>query len=198
MVFRPIGAKAATAEYRVYTRKLKEADVPNGIFPIPQFASQASPAADGRASLYLRMRTRWRRDRLDEELASGVDPGSSPELSVRAEQLRSQEVRARLANAIVEKLGTAHEPNLGRFTPAGGRQHAVIREYADNLRALVARLRDDQPIDLQGAALTARLVNDRTSPLHRQGSDSLGSAVLSARLALDRSMPVQRDLSQAA
>ena len=172
--------------------------MPNGIFPIPQFHSHSNPAADARPTLTLRMRTRWRRDRLDDELASGVDPASSRELSLRGAQLQSPEVRSRLANAIVEVLGRAHEPNLGRFTAAGHRQHAEVREYADNLRALVARLREDQPIDLQGAAMTARLVNDRTSPLHRQGSDSLGSAVLSARLALERSVPVPRELSQAA
>jgi len=172
--------------------------VPNGIFPIPQFHPHPSRSAAARPTLTLRMRTRWRRDRLDDELASGVDPASSPELSLRAAQLQAPAVRSRLANAIVEKLGKAHEPNLGRFTPAGHRQHAEVRDYADNLRALVARLRDDEPIDVPGAAMTARLVNDRTSPLHRQGSDSLGSAVLSVRLALDRSAPTQQVLSQAA
>jgi len=155
--------------------------MPNRIFTIPQI-----------------LRTRWRRARLDEELATGVDPASSPELSTRAAQLESPEVRFRLANAIVKTLGEAHEPNLGRFTPAGQRQHAEIREYADNLRALVHRLRDDRPLDVQGIALTARLVDDRNSPLHRQGSVSLGSAVLSARLALDRSAPAEQGLSEAA
>jgi hypothetical protein len=113
-------------------------------------------------------------------------------------QLQSPAVRSRLANAIAEVLGKAHEVNLGRFTLAGRRHHAEVGAYADNLCALVARLRDGNPIDLQGAAMTARLVNDRTSPLYRQGSESLGSAVLSVRLALDRSAPIEQDLSQAA
>jgi len=80
----------------------------------------------------------------------------------------------------------------------GEQQHAEIREYADNLRALVACLRDDLPIDIQGAAMTARLVNDRSSPLYRAGDQGLGSAVLSARLALDRSAQVRQDLASAA
>jgi hypothetical protein len=172
--------------------------MPSGVTPVPQFHWRPSSPSDTRPTFTLRMRTRWRRDRLDDELASGVDPASSPELSLRASQLQSSEGRSRLANAIVEKLGKAHEPNLGRFTPAGQRQHAGVREYADNLRALVERLRDDEPIDLQGAAMTARLINDRTSPLNRRGSESLGSAVLSARLALERSAPVARGLSEAA
>jgi hypothetical protein len=190
-----MGAGAARAEGYVYTHD-KETDVPNGIYPIPQFHSQPSPTAG--PTLSLRMRTRWRRDRLDDELASGIDPASSPELSLRAAQLLSEAGRARLANAIVEVLGKAHEPNLGRFTSAGRRQQAEVRKYADNLRALVARLRDDRSIDLQGVALTARLVNDGASPLYRQGSDSLGSAVLTARLALDRSAAADQDLSRAA
>jgi hypothetical protein len=168
--------------------------MPTGIFPVPEFHPQPSPGP----TLGLRLRTRWRRNRLDRELASGADPASSPELSLRAAQLRAQAVRFRLANAIVEMLGRAHEPNLGRLTVAGERQNAEIREYADNLRALVARLREDRPIDVQGAAMTARLVNDRSSPLYRTGDQGLGGAVLSARLALDRSAQVGQDLATAA
>jgi hypothetical protein len=95
-------------------------------------------------------------------------------------------------------LGRAYEPNLGRFTVTGEQQNSEIRDYVDNLRALVARLRDDRPIDIQGAAMTARLVNDRSSPLYRAGDQGLGSAVLSVRLALDRSAQVRQDLTSAA
>jgi len=168
--------------------------MPTGIFPVPQFHSHPGPSP----TLGLRLRTRWRRNRLDRELASGADPASSPELGLRAAQLQSQAVRSRHANAIVEMLGRAHEPNLGRFTAAGDQQNAEIREYADNLRALAARLRDDRPIDIHGAAMTARLVNDRSSPLYQSGDQGLGSAVLSARLALDRASQVRRDLASAA
>jgi hypothetical protein len=177
-----------------HTRYPKEADMPNGIFPVPQFHSHPSPAP----ALSVRLRTRWSRNRLDRELASGADPASSPELTLRAAQLQSPAVRSRLANAIVEMLGRAHEPNLGRFTVAGQNQNAEIREYAGNLRALVARLRDDSPIDIQGAAMTARLVSDRSSPLYRAGDQGLASAVLSTRLALDRSAQVRQDLATAA
>ena len=167
--------------------------MPNRISPIPQFHSQPSPGP----SLALRLR-RWRRDRLDGELASGADPASSPDLTWRAAQLQSQAVRTRLADALVAMLARAHEPNLRRFRVAGRQQNVEIREYADNLRALVARLRDDRPIDIQGAAMTARLVDDRSSPLYRTGDQGLGSAVLSARLALERSARVRRDSASAA
>ena len=168
--------------------------MPNGIFPVPQFYSHPSAGP----TIGLRLRTRWGQTRLDHELASGADPASSPELTLRAAQLQSQAVRSRHANAIVEMIGRANEPNLGRFTGAGEQQHAEIREYADNLRALVARLRDDRPIDIQGAAMIGRLVNDRSSPLYQAGDQGLGSAVLSARLALDRFAQVGQDLARAA
>ena len=100
----------------------KEADMPTGIFPVPQFHSHASPSP----TLGLRLRTRWSQNRLDRELASGADPASSPELTLRATQLQSQAGRSRHANAIVEMLGRAYEPNLGRFTVAGEQQHAEI------------------------------------------------------------------------
>lgn len=152
----------------------------NGTSPIPQFPSHLS----AHPTLGVRLRTRWWRDCLDDQLASGADPTSSPELRFRAGELQSQAVRLRLANAIVARL-------------EGADQHAEIREYEDNLNALVARLRYGGPIDIQGAAMTARLVNDRTSPLHRHGGDSLRGAVLSARLALDRSAVVEGNLSNA-
>ena len=169
--------------------------MPNRIFLIPQFHPCASPVSGRRPTLAVRMRTRLGRDRLDEELASGADPASSAELTLRAAQLQSRAVRSRLANAIVRMVGDSH---AGRVTAAGRRQEREIRDYADNLRALAARLSDDGPIAIQGAAMTARLVNDRTSPLYRNGGSSLASALLSARLALDRSMSIHQHLPTAA
>ena len=52
--------------------------MPNGIYPVPQFHSQPSPDSGARPTLSLRIRTRWERDRLDDELASGADPGFEP------------------------------------------------------------------------------------------------------------------------
>ena len=167
--------------------------MPNRISPVSESHSQASPGP----RLALRPRS-WRRDRLDGELASGADPASSPDLTWRSAQLQSQAVRTRLANALGEMLARAHEPNLGRATVTGKQENPQILQYAENLRALVARLRDDRPIDVQGAAMTARLVDDSTSPLYGDDDQDLGSALLSARLALDRSAQVRHDLAGAA
>jgi len=169
--------------------------MPSGIFPVPK--SRPVPART-RPSLAVRIRTRWRRNRLDQELSHGVDPATSAELGLRAAQLRSLAERARLANALVEALGDARGPNLGAFTVRARRQHAAIREYADDLLALVARLRDDQPVRVRGAAMTARLVSGRESPLHRKGGQALQHEIRAARSALDATGSTAHDLATAA
>jgi hypothetical protein len=172
--------------------------MPNGVFPVPEFHSQPTRAVRDRPSLAMRTRTRWLRDRLDDELARGTDPSVSPELGLRAAQLRSPAERARFANALVEALGDARSPNLGAFRVKTRQQHDAIRDNAHELLALVHRLRDDRPIDLRGAAMTARLVNNGASPLHRESGQDLQDAILAARVALDATQRATPDLARAA
>jgi hypothetical protein len=172
--------------------------MPSGIYPIQTYRPASHPKRSTRPAFGLRARAWLKRDRLDEVLASGANPASTPELAFRANQLQSPAGRSSLANAIVRLLGEAHAPNLGPYTAAGHERNARIRAYADNLRVLIARLRDENPIDVQGAAMTARLVNDRTGPLYRDDGAPLGSVVLSVRLALDRSASRPRDMPRAA
>ena len=46
-------------------------------------------------------------------------------------------------------------------------QREVVRDAADDILALVLRLRDDQPVGTAGMAAAARLVDDRRSPMYR-------------------------------
>jgi hypothetical protein len=135
--------------------------------------------------LAVRLLTRIKRPGLDVELSRGVDPAASDELSLRAAELRSPAERARLANALVEALGDARGPNLGAFSVRRRRQHSVIRRHADDLLALGLRLRDDRPVEVRGAAMVARLVDDRTGPLYRNGERDLHDAISAAHFALD-------------
>ena len=171
--------------------------MPSGIFPVPKFRSTPS-SVRSRPSLAVRVRTRWRRDRLDEELARGADPAATVELGLRAAQLHSPAGRTRLANALVETLGDARGPNLGAFTTKARRRHAAIRECADDLMALILRLRDDQPISVRGAAMTARLLSDGASPLHSDSGQDLQRAIRAARVALDATGAATQDLATAA
>ena len=170
--------------------------MPNGIFPVPPFDSRPSHTTDTRPSRAVRIRTWLRRNHLDEELAHGADPDTTAELNRRATQLRSPAERSRLANALTETLGDAR-----RGTPVTTRakpQRAEVRAAADDLQALIARLRDGRPVDVRGAAVTARLVSDRASPLRREGSEDLQHAIRAAHLALDAPAPAVHDLATAA
>jgi hypothetical protein len=81
--------------------------VPSGIYPVPEFRSTKGRGPGTRPSVALRIRTRWSRKRLDRELAGGADPETGAKLSLRAEQLRSEAERARLADALVDIIGEA-------------------------------------------------------------------------------------------
>jgi hypothetical protein len=169
--------------------------MPSAIFPVPEFRP-VPPRA--RPSATVRLLTRLKRPSLDVELSRGVDPAARAELHLRAAQLRSPAERGRLANALVEALGDARGPNLGAFRAKARLQQAVVRQNADDLLALALRLRDDRPVDVRGAAMVARLVDDRTGPLHRIGGRNLHDAIRAARLALDSTGETAQPLAAAA
>jgi hypothetical protein len=168
--------------------------MPSRIFPDPA----PDHAVSTRPSLAARLRTRWSRGRLDRELSQGADPASSAELSLRAEQLRSLAVRAQLARALIQALGEARRPGQELSTAQRRRQRPVVRDCAEDLLALVQRLQDGRPVDVEGAALTSRLVNDRRGPLYRAGGPDLREALRSARFALVPTPALGDDLASAA
>jgi hypothetical protein len=159
--------------------------MPNGIFPVPKSRPSANPRVRERPSLVVRARTRLGRNRLDEQLSGGADPGMSPELGWRAAQLRSSSERSRLANALVEAVGNARRPNLGAYRMKSRRRDDAIQECADDLLALAVRLRDGRTVAVRGAAMTARLISDPASPLHRADANDLRQAIHASRAALD-------------
>ena len=161
--------------------------MPYGVFPVPN--SRVSKSRDSGMSgttgpgLAVRIRTRFGRAELDEALTTGADPGGSDELALRAEQLSSPAERSRIANTLVEALGDARrgEPMTLRPRP----QREVVRDSADDILALVLRLRDDRPVGIAGVAAAARLVDDRRSAMYRDDAGDLHDAIRSAQSALD-------------
>jgi hypothetical protein len=133
--------------------------------------------------LWLRARTKWRTGALDRQLATGTDPMQSDELSVRVGQLGSAATRSRLAGALRGAVETA----TGRHPPlvATRLRRPAIRENEDLLLALADRLHDGEPLGVEGLAMTARLIDDHSSPMYRD-SASLDDAVWQALTALDR------------
>ena len=136
----------------------------------------------GLTELALRLRTRWKRGRLDEKLAQGADPASSAELKLRAAQLGSRAERSRLADSLVKTLDDARKP--APFTLRLQPHRAEIRACADDLLALALRLRDERPVEVRGMALAALLFTRGKSPLDPDSGASLREAVRSALAAL--------------
>jgi hypothetical protein len=135
--------------------------------------------------IWLRVLTRWRAHELDRQLANGADPILSDELSLRVGQLGSARTRVRLACA----LGGAVELANGHRAPliTTRLRRPEIQENHHLLLALADRLRDGEPVGVQGLAMTARLVHDRSSPLYRTGvSGPLPATVAEALAALER------------
>jgi hypothetical protein len=131
----------------------------------------------------LKLRAWWLREELDDRLAHGADPQADPLLSLRAAQLRLPATRRRIAAGLEEALDEARRTwSLSARLPL---RRSAIRGCADDVVALVARLRDGRPVDVQGVAMASRVLYDGTGPLYRDGSLSLRYALRSALLALD-------------
>lgn len=165
--------------------------MPYGVYPTPEH-SESTEVAQAGANLGVQIRTRFLRGRLDRQLAEGVDPATSAELELRAAQLHWTAERARIANALVEALGDARgrEPMTLRARP----QRAVVRDAADDILALVLRLRDGRPVPARGVAMAARLADDRRSQMYRDDAGDLHDAIRSALSALDASRKPVGDL----
>jgi hypothetical protein len=82
--------------------------------------------------------------------------------------------------------------------PVRWAQRAQIRDRAADLLAFALRLGDKRPVDVRGAAMTARLLSDKASTLNQDDGHNLRSALRAARLALDATDPTAEDLPAAA
>jgi hypothetical protein len=164
-----------------------------GPIPLPDF-DLPRPSGGEASRLWARVRTRLRRNQLDEVLAAGADPCASAELSVRASQLGSEPERARLANTLVGAVVASGAPGL----PAIGARprRGALKRNLDELVPLAERLCDGRAIDVRGAAMTARLVSNPEGPLYRNGD--LRHALRTARIALDERDASGRQLRRAA
>ena len=135
--------------------------------------------------LWLHARTRWSCADLDRRLAGGADPMLSDELSLRVGQLGSAGARSRLATALrgAVDLASGHHQPLTRTRL----RRPEIQENEGLLLALADRLRGPERLGVQGLALAARLVDDRSSPLYRSGpGGSLSETASEALAALER------------
>lgn len=159
--------------------------IPRGHGPVA--GRSRSPMLGGVA---LRWRT-WRRAHdLDRELAHGVDPTHSDELSLRAGQLDSAESKARLARALRGAVELAdRQPDTRRTPPIRCKDIRASREL---LLELAEGLDMGRPLGVKGLAMTSQLVHDAPGPLYRDGaSRSLKAIAFEALIALERGTPTR-------
>ena len=155
--------------------------MPNGVYPVPKFHPRSRHAQQ---PARLRLRLWWNRTALDEQLAAGAQPKAGTLLYHRAEQLSTRPERYRLASELQDVLHTAHTPAPVRETGLPLRR-GEVRATEEDILALVRRLKDDRPVDIQGIAMVVVLLADPSGPLYRAGEMSLRYAIRSARLSLD-------------
>jgi hypothetical protein len=113
-----------------------------------------------------RLLARLRAGALDEALATGADPASSPQLRIRAELLTNPPRRADLAESI-DLLLLAARGAPGTHPPLARR--AAIEQNRPLLRSISRALRDDGPPPVRGVALISTLLTDGTGPLYAPG-----------------------------
>ncbi len=138
------------------------------------------------SSLALRAHVVAHRRSLTRELSEGANPASSPELTLRAEQLTSDRTRRTLARSLRRTVHEARHPAPRRVGFALVRRGALM-DAADAIDVLVKRLHSPGPIAAEGAALIERMLSDGAwSPLYSTApAGALRRLVILATAALE-------------
>lgn len=121
------------------------------------------PGALFAPSWFDRLRARTRRLALDQALADGADPASSPLLAARAAQLVSRAARDRLAAGLERVALTADAPSgLLRAVP----RRSAVAANRTRLVELAAALRRGGPLYARGIAILELVLIDGTGPAY--------------------------------
>ncbi len=110
---------------------------------------------------------------LDRRLAAGEDPGCSPKLARRAQELTRRRNRRSLSEGLVRVVGDASRgPRVRRGAAIPVQREAVLEARRELLR-LAAALRDEPAPDVRAIAEASLLVTDAGGPvfaLHPRGA----------------------------
>ena len=123
------------------------------------------------------------RGRLDAQLAAGLDPQSDPALALRAKQLIHARNRRRLARSVEHLVEEVEADRNWWLSAAVPFLRDQVVEARGTLVALAGALRDAEPINPRGVAMTLRLITDPASPLYVR--TATGALQLQASAALD-------------
>jgi hypothetical protein len=130
------------------------------------------------AKLVQPFRAWLRRRELDHRIALGADPGSSPELSLRARQLVAPRFRVRMAAGLRGAIRAAEHPWPRGVTAQVPLQRGVILEERAELLGLARLLTEEQTVSARGVARVEELLTDGCSPLYYPSPQGALSAAL--------------------
>jgi hypothetical protein len=139
--------------------------------------------------IWLRCTTRWRARELDRQLAAGVDPMQSDELSLRVGRLGSCRTRRRIACGLRGAVALAERDAYPVMGAAPRIQRAAVRASGGLLLEIAERLHSCDPVGVRGLAIASQLIEDRRGPLYRDTADRpLTVTAFEALVALDRGL----------
>lgn len=121
------------------------------------------------SSLGLRLGVSVHHGRLDRELASGFDPESSEQRSLRAQQLTDPATRRRLAHSLRRVVSDARDRRATMFGPAVPVRREVL-PWSNDLLRLAERMQGEGPVSACGMARLLVTLTDGTSSLYDRGS----------------------------
>jgi hypothetical protein len=97
------------------------------------------------------------RGRLDAQLAAGLDPQTDPALALRARRLIRARSRRRLAHSVKQLAEEVDADRNGWLSAAVPFLRDQVVEARGTLVALAGALRDAEPVNPRGVAMTLRL-----------------------------------------
>jgi hypothetical protein len=114
----------------------------------------------------VRLSVRLRRSRLDGQLARGLDPGTSPELTLRAWQLVQPSSRRAVAQALRRAVRRAQDqPVNGLSSVVPVSREAVIR-WREGLLGIADAIEHSEPVSACGVARALEMITDGNGPLY--------------------------------
>jgi hypothetical protein len=154
--------------------------------------------AAGPHSVGLRLRVAAHRDRLNRDLAHGVNPASSAEHALRAAQLTSDRRCKELVRTWRDIVAEAHRPRL-RISQVVVIHRPAVLDAEDAIHAMIERLSYAQPVSAEGMAIAERIItNADNSPLYNSAEPgTLRRMVHVATEALDPAPRGEHELAAA-
>jgi hypothetical protein len=128
----------------------------------------------------LRLSVRFRRRGLDGQIASGVDPSGTPELTLRAWQLVQPASRRRVARALRRTVIQAHDHRVNGFSSIVPISRQAVAQCSQGLLGVADAIEQFERVNACGIARALELITDGTGPLYNPAtSHLLGTAVWS-------------------